>query len=533
MVGLFTAHTSTTSTSKRRKLQHLATLTATTTVAALSLFLSGCSAGHTAVQTGRVASDDSAVIALTAAPATLDFTKSGGAAIPQALIGNVYEGLVRISSQGDIEPQLATSWDLSPDRTTYTFHLRKGVHFSNGDEFTADTAKFSIDRVKSDAWTNGLKAGMKPVTRTQAVDKYTLAVTLSAPSNGWLWSMGTLIGAQMTPRGVDNLATKPVGTGPFTVDEYKVGRFLTLSANKSYWGQQPATRHVALRYMTDSTATANALRSGDVDAIVGMDAPEMVSSFRDNNRYAVDVGTTTGKVLLTMNNKRAPFNDVRVRRAVMYAINRQAVIDTAWGGFGEDTGGVPAPPTDPWSYHSTEYPYDPDRARQLLAEAGVHDVDITFTVPARAYATNAAELIISELEDVGIHAHIESQEFPAVWLSQTLTQHDYDMSIIEHAEARDIPTLFGNPDYYLGYDDEQTRTLLSAADSAPPDEYAPLMRKAVDRIMNQAGANTIFIYPNIVVRDKYLTGIPTTIAGQGLELAGISRAHHSTARSES
>ena len=252
----------------------------------------------------------------------------------------MYEGLVRISSQGDIEPQLATSWDLSPDRTTYTFHLRKGVHFSNGDEFTADTAKFSIDRVKSDAWTNGLKSGMKPVTRTQAVDKYTLAVTLSAPSNGWLWSMGTLIGAQMTPRGVDNLATKPVGTGPFTVDEYKVGRFLTLSANKSYWGQQPATRHVALRYMTDSTATANALRSGDVDAIVGMDAPEMVSSFRDNNRYAVDVGTTTGKVLLTMNNKRAPFNDVRVRRAVMYAINRQAVIDTAWGGFGEDTGGA-------------------------------------------------------------------------------------------------------------------------------------------------------------------------------------------------
>lgn len=169
----------------------------------------------------------------------------------------------------------------------------------------------------------------------------------------------------------------------------------------------------------------------------------------------------------------------------------------------------------------------------MLDEAGVHDVDITFTVPARAYATNAAELIISELEDVGIHAHIESQEFPAVWLSQTLTQHDYDMSIIEHAEARDIPTLFGNPDYYLGYDDEQTRTLLSAADSAPPDEYAPLMRKAVDRIMNQAGANTIFIYPNIVVRDKDLTGIPTTIAGQGLELAGITRTHHSTARSES
>lgn len=503
--------------------RRIAAILVTVGLAAVSSLLGGCSAGHTAVHTGRVASKDSIVVALTAAPATLDFTTSAGAAIPQALIGNVYEGLVRITEHGTITPQLATSWDLSPDRTTYTFHLRHGVHFSNGDEFTADTAKFSIDRVKSDAWTNGLKAGMTPVTGTRVIDAYTLEVTLSTPSNSWLWSMGTLIGAQMTPRGVGSLATKPVGTGPFTVDEYKVGQFLTLTANQSYWGRPPATRHVALRYMSDSTATANALRAGDVDAIVGMDAPEMVPSLRKDPRVAVDVGTTTGEVLLTMNNKRAPFNDVRVRQAVMHAVNRQAVITTASGGLGTNTGGVPAPPTDPWSYTSQEYPYDPARARQLLADSGVHDLNITFTVPARPYASNAAEIIVSELEDVGIHAHIELQEFPAVWLSQTLTHHDYDMSIIEHAEARDIPTLFGKPNYYLGYDDTVTRTLLADADAAPPHEYAPLMRKAITRIMDQAGANSIFIFPNIIVRNRHVMGIPTTSAGQGLELATMTR----------
>lgn len=488
--------------------------------------LTACSAGHTAVHSGRVADESTVVVGLAAAPASLDFTTSSGAAIPQALVGNVYEGLVEISDQGTIEPKLATSWDLSEDRTLYTFHLRDGVHFSNGDLFTAETARFSIERVKSDAWTNGLKAGMKNVESVTVLDPLTLQVKLATPSNSWLWSMGTLIGMMMTPNGVsaDQLATKPVGTGPFTVDKYAVGQSLTMSARKDYWGTPAASQHVAFRYIADSTALANALRSGDIDAIEGFTAVEMVNSLRKDPRFVVEQGSTPGKVVLSMNSRRAPFNDLRVRQAVMYAVDRQAVIDTAWAGFGVNTGGVPAPPTDPWSYVSDQYPFDPQRARELVAQAGAEGATIEFTVPTLPYATRAAELIVSQLKDVGLNAKIVSQEFPAVWLAGTYTQHDYDMSIVNHAEARDIPNLYGNPKYYIGFDDEQTRQLLAAADQAPPADYADLMKKAEQRILDQAAADTLFVFPNVVVRSANVTGLPVTVADQGLRLATVKKA---------
>ena len=121
----------------------------------LAVALQACSAGSTATQVGRV--DEGVVVGTVAAPASLDFTSTGGAAIPQALMANVYETLVRIDDDGEIVPHLATGWDVSDDRLTYTFHLREGVTFSNGEQFTAETAAFSIDYVQNE-WTNGLKS---------------------------------------------------------------------------------------------------------------------------------------------------------------------------------------------------------------------------------------------------------------------------------------------------------------------------------------------------------------------------------------
>ena len=133
-------------------------------------------------------------VATSAPPASLDFTTTGGAAAPQALMGNVYETLVLIDDSGTPQPFLAASWDVSDDRTVYTFHLREGVTFSDGLPFTAHDAAFSINYVQS-SWTNGLKAQMDPVRSAEAVDDLTLRVELTEPTEGWLWSMGTLTGA--------------------------------------------------------------------------------------------------------------------------------------------------------------------------------------------------------------------------------------------------------------------------------------------------------------------------------------------------
>lgn len=500
-------------------------------VAALALALgaavplSACTAGHTAsVHAGTQATaNDTVVVGATAAPASLDFTTTSGAAIPQALMGNVYEGLVRVNQDGDLEPLLAQSWDLSPDGRTYTFHLRQGVHFSNGSPFSAETAKFSIERVQSDAWTNGLKAQMDKVQSLTVVDPYTLQVTLEARSNSWLWSMATLVGAMMTPDGVDNLATEPVGTGPYTVADWQVGTSISMQARKDYWGNPPSNGAVVLRYFSDAIAMTNAVRSGDIDVALGLQSPELLDSLEAQKDLQVEVGTTNGEVLLSMNNKRAPFTDLRVRQAVLYGIDRQAVIDATWDGYGIDTGGTPVPPTDPWYTGQSQYRFDPDKARQLLIDAGAVGTKITISVPSLPYAQTASEMIYSQLRDIGFEVEIESTEFPAVWLAKVYKNKDYDMSLIAHVEARDIGNIFGNPDYYLGFDSQRTRDLLAAADQGPAADYPEAMKAAVQSIMDEAAADTVFNLPNIVVTRRGIHGVQANIVSDGFMLRDLAK----------
>ncbi len=484
--------------------------------------LAGCSAGSTATQIGREPGSG-LVVAASIAPSSLDFTAAGGAAIPQALMGNVYETLVTIGEDGQIQPGLASSWEVSDDGLTYTFQLREGVTFSNGDAFTAETAAFSVTNVLEN-WTNGLKSQMAAVASARAVDTHVLEVTLDHPSSRWLWSMATLTGAMMTPGGMDELATNPVGTGPYTVERFVPGSSVSYSARQDYWAQ-PADHDASIRYYADATSSVNALRTGDVDVVFGMQAPELLDTLPDE--FGVEVGTTNGEVLLSMNNAAAPFDDVRVRRAVAHAIDRQAVSDVVWQGLAVDTGGAPVPPTDPWYTGENYAPYDPELARELLREAGYseeHRPEVTITVPSRPYTENVSELVFSQLRDVGFDIKLETAEFPAVWLSQVMGAADYQMSVISHAEARDIPTLFGTPEGYLRFDSQTVRDDLAAADSAgSPEEQTAAMESAVAHIMDEAGALTLVNFPNIVLTAPGVTGVQPTAVTDTIDLRTIER----------
>lgn len=456
--------------------------------------LSACSAGSTAV----VDSDSAALTLATTTPATsLDFTTVGGAAIPAALMSNVYETLVRISPEGEIVPGLAESWEV--ESTRYTFHLRE-ASFSNGEAFTAHTAAWSINAVKTE-WTNGLKKQMDVVESATAVDDSTLVVTLSRPSAGWLWSMGTVIGAMRTP-------TDAVGTGPFAVASFSPNEYIALRARPDYWGA-PAKEDITIRYFPDSLTAVNALRSGGVDAVWGVQNPELLDTLDDSIDTAV--GTTNGEVLLSMNNQAAPFDDPRVRRAVAYGIDRRAANEILWEGRAKDTGGAPVPPTDPWFSAKDYYPYDPARARALMEEAEAVGTALTLTVPSLPYTQTLSEFLYSQLTEMGFEVTLETAEFPAVWLSQVMGAKDYQMSLVAHVEPRDIPTIFGNPDYYIGYDSPQTRTLLEQDD----------MKGAVDQIMEDMPALTLMNMPNIVLYREGLTGLQPNQITDAIELRGV------------
>ncbi|WP_156960315.1 ABC transporter substrate-binding protein [Amycolatopsis taiwanensis] len=483
-----------------------------------ALLVPACSAGSTAsVSQGP----DTLAVGFSAEPANLDFTRTDGAAIPQALLYNVYEGLVKLDANGRIVPLLAESWTVT-DGVSYDFRLRPGVKFSNGAPFTSADVKFSIERVATD-WTISLKSKMDVVDHVEVVDPLRVRVVLKRPSNGWLFDMTSRVGAMFSPTGVADLANTAIGTGPYLVAQRRPGDSLVLRRNPGYWGSPPAYATVVLKYIKDSTALNNALLSNGIDVISQIAAPDSVPQFENDNRFNVLEGTTNSEVVLSFNGAKAPFDDVRVRQALTLAIDRRAVLATAWANRGTLIGSM-VPPTDPWYEDlSNFYPYDPARARALLDQTGQRNLSLRLRIPNLSYAVSAAQVVQSDLADIGVQVTIEPLDFPAVWLKQVFTEHDFDLSIVAHVEARDITT-FGNPRYYWGYDNPSVRQLLSAADSGTPQEQITDMQAVARTITAEAAADWLFLAPNIVIAKKKVTGLAPNQVSESFDLTGLGRA---------
>jgi peptide/nickel transport system substrate-binding protein len=501
-------------------------------VAAAALLLTACSAGSsTNGEAGNGASsggsgaqvtNEKLALGLVAEPENLDFTTTDGAAIPQVLLYNVYENLVKLDQDGNIKPMLAKSWDISPDRKTYTFHLVGNAKFSNGDPFTAEDAKFSIERVKKD-WTISLKSAMDVVDNVQAVSPTELKVTLKQPSNDWLYRMTTRIGAMFDPKGVAHLATQPVGTGPYELGTWKRGDSISLVRNKQYWGQEPYFQTVTFKYFSDPNALNNALLSNTINVIGTVQTPESLGQFHNNPKYKVIEGTTNGEVVLSMNNGSGPMTDKKVRQAVRYAIDHKALVDTCWAGHGKLIGSM-VPPTDPWYQDLTSlYPHDVAKAKKLLQESGHANDAIRLRIPSLPYAVSCGTVVKSQLEQAGFHVKLDQLEFPAAWLNTVFTNADYDMSIIAHVEPRDLGAVFGNPKYYTRYDNPKLRELLQKADTGTEQQQVTYMQQAARLLSEDAAADWLFLLPNLMVADKDITGLPKNAISESFDVTGLAR----------
>lgn len=495
--------------------------------AALVLALTAaCSAGSGTSGSGSTGGagggETSLTVGLVAEPASLDFTTKDGAAIPQALLDNVYETLVTVDQQGEIKPSLAKSWKVSDDGKTYTFDLVDNAKFTDGQPFTAKDAVYSINRVKKD-WTVSLKAAMDVVQDAKALSDTQLQVTLSKPSNNWLFRMSTRIGAMMTEKETANLATEPVGTGPYVFDQWRRGDSITFKVNPSYWGKKPYFQQVTLKYFKDPTALNNALLTKTINVIGTVQAPESLAQFQGNDAYEIVEGTTNGEVLLSFNNGKAPFNDVKVRQAARYAIDHKALLDTCWAGRGTLVGSM-VPPTDPWYEDLTGlYPHDLAKAKAVLAQTNAAATPVRLRIPSLPYAVSCGQVVKSQLEQAGFKVTLDQLEFPAVWLQTVFTNADYDMSIVAHVEPRDLAAVFGDPKYYTRYDNKQLQADLAAADSGTPEEQVTLMKKAARELSEDAAGDVLFVLPNLIVAEKGITGLPKNAITESFDLAGLAR----------
>jgi len=487
-----------------------------------TLGLSGCNAGWTAVSPGGGVAGDrrELVVATGAEPINLDFTTTSGAAIPQLLLNNVYETLIKIGQNGEIEPLLAQRWVISEDRRVYDFYLQPGVTFSDGRLFTANDVVASFDRTQTD-WLNATANAMSIIEKTEAIDDLQVRVTLSRPSNQWLYTLGTPPGAIFPTEINFDKATQTVGTGPFRVTNVSPGQHIILESRPEYWGNPPGMDRIEVRYLLDTTAAVNAFRAGEINMLVNLASGDQTRVLETEPGVQVLTGTSTGDVLWSFNNRRPPFDDVKVRQAFAHAVDRQALLDAVAAGYGTLVGAMVTPQDPFFEDLSNEFEYNPQRSKELLVEANVTNLNVSLDVPNLPYATAAAELIQFYLNQVGVTATINILEFPAVWLDQVFRNHDFDMSIIMHSEAWDLLTVFGDPNYYVGYDNPNILKQAELADQGTTEQWITGMQSLVREIAADVPAVVLYLAPRLTVADINLTGIQPNGVTESMDLTQI------------
>jgi peptide/nickel transport system substrate-binding protein len=473
--------------------------------------------------TASIASAQTSItVAIQLEPPNLDPTGGAAQAIDSVLYSNVFEGLTRFMADGSVVAGLAQSWEISDDGLTYTFMLHDGVTFHDGTTMDAEDVKFSLDRARSDDSINAQKGLFADIADVTVVDPLTVAVTLSQPNGMFLFNMAWGDAVIVAPESIDTIASNPIGTGAFTFTDWVQGDRLELTRNESYWGQPAALETATFRFISDPTAAFAAVMAEDVDAFVGFPAPENLPQFEADPRFQVLVGNTEGETILSMNNKMPPFDNVLVRQAVSLAIDRQSIIDGAMFGYGTPIGTHFAPHNPDYVDLIANSTYNPQRARELLAEAGFADgFTTTLKLPPPSYARRGGEIIASQLRDVGITAEISNLEW-AQWIEEVFNGKDFGLSIVSHTEPMDIG-IYADPEYYFQYDNPEFQALMDTLNATTdPTTRSALLADAQTTISEDYVNGYLFQLAVPTVAKAGLNGLWLNQPTAAVDLTGVT-----------
>ena len=450
---------------------------------------------------------DAVVLAMTLEPPGLDPTTGAASAIAEIVQYNIFETLTKINPDGSVSPLLAQSWEVSPDLKTYTFRLRKGVRFQNGEPFNASAVKFSFERAGAEKSTNKDKRTFAGMQSVAALDEHTLVILNQSLDPDFLFLMGQATAIIVEPKSADTNATKPVGTGPYQLAAWNRGSSVALTKWDGYWGAAGVKiRKATFRFISDPAAQVAALLAGDVDAFPRV-SPRSVAQFKANAGFQVLVCGSRAKTVLAINNKKKPLDDVRVRRAIAAAIDRQAVIEGAGDGYGVPIGSHYVPGALGYVDTTGINPFNIQKAKALLSEAGIKTpLELSLKLPPPPYARQGGEVIAAQLAKVGIIAKIENVEW-AQWLSGTYANKNYDLTIISHVEPFDLGN-FAKPGYYWGYESPQFAALFDRIQNAPrAADRAKLLGEAQRMLANDAVHAFLYQPQWITVAHKNLKGL--------------------------
>jgi ABC-type transport system substrate-binding protein len=430
---------------------------------------------------------------------------------------------VLLTTKGEVVPWLVESWEQSKDGKSWTLKIRKGVKFTDGTPVNAEAVRFSLERFRKHSIG---KATLAIVDGIAVVDDNTLRVTTKAPyaplinTLGYHWIV-VYSEAQIKKVGDDNLHTAPVGSGPFKFVHHKRGQEVRLEANEQYWAGKPKLKTVISRPYPDASARMLALESGDVDLIFQV-LPQEAARLAKNPNLVVHTPPSARVIWIYLNTQREPFKDKRVRQALYYAIDREAIVKSLFAGTAKRLHS----PGPAGSYGYTEaydhYPYDPEKAKRLLREAG--QPNLTFSVhhtPGRYLLSGQVlEAIQGYLRQVGVTMRVVDLEWGT--LSQLAAQ-PVDKSQIQAAffgwrsvngdidsAIQDFGSPFWRPagnniSFYKS--DEFDRLLTLEQSTLDPKKRLEALHRMQEILMDDAPAVFLYGEPQIWASRKSLKGI--------------------------
>ncbi|QAT48332.1 ABC transporter substrate-binding protein [Caproiciproducens sp. NJN-50] len=409
------------------------------------------------------------------------------------VMSNIYEGLLKYKSDStDIEPCLATSWDVSDDGLTYTFHLRKGVKFQDGTDFNADAVVFNIERqlppkVEKDmGYASFVYGSVKDV---KAVDESTVQIGMKEPCTPFLRNLAMNLGAPLvSPKALqdskNNVNETPCGTGPYKFVKWDKDQDIVLVRNDDYWGGKAKCKNVIFKTIKDNSARVVALNNGEVDIIDDFDhtVVDQITAAGDK------VEKTPGMNInyLMYNCTRAPFNDPKLRAAVSAAINVPELVQSLYQGYSEAATSILPTFMPGYDKSISQVAYDPDSAKKTLQAAGIKKISITTYSSARQYnpatGQTLAEAVQGYLSKIGITCTIDSYD----WTTFKSKQEEGNFDICFGGWIGDN----GDPDNFLNLLSDQDPGMNVARYN--DKTYTDLITKAV-KMPDGADRNAVYV----------------------------------------
>ncbi len=443
-------------------------------------------------------------IALSAEPPGLDPTTSPAATIKRVVHYNLFEGLLKVDRHGKVVSALAKGYQISKDGKEYTFQLHPDIKFHDGKPCTATDVKFTFERILDPKTAAPYRMFYESIEAIQVLDPQKVKFRLKKVDSNFLFNLARGDAVVVSSQNVDRLKSHPIGTGPFKFFEWRRGDSVVMFKNPDYYiDRLPYLDKVVFKFIPDPSAQLAALRAGDVDVLAYDLSPENAVLLEKDKRFQVLKGHTTTEVIMAMNHSRKPFDDPKVRQAITLGIDRKAVMEGAVAGLGTIIGSH-MDPTNPYYVDLAGlHPYNPAKAKKLLAEAGYpNGFAAVLKLPEPyAYARRSGEIIADQLSRVGIKLTLEVIQW-GQWIDRVFKNADYDLTVIGHAEPFDIE-IYGRPQYYFRYNNPKFQELMKKAEGevkegARKKIYADAQRLIADDFVNVY----LFVYPALPAMKK-------------------------------